>query len=97
MCFLFERENVTNVMIGPITLFFTAVAAVAAAISAIVSAVQVRRTRIVQEKIEYRTKVSSTINAFNDLQEQVLDKMVSYKEDDIKIFLKGIVKVKLII
>ena len=51
---------------------------------------QVRRTRIVQEKIEYRTKVSSTITAFNDLQEQVLDKMVSYKEDDIKIFVEDI-------
>lgn len=77
-------------MSGSISLFFTAVAAVAAAISAILSAVQARRTRIVQEKIEQRTKVASTITAFNDLQEQVLDKMVSYKDEDIKILIEDI-------
>lgn len=73
-----------------ITLFFTAIAAISAAVSAIVSAVQVRRTRSVQEQIANKTLVSSTIAAFNDLQEQVLDKMVSYKDGEVSTYVDSL-------
>ncbi len=57
--------------------------AVAAFASAVVAVLTLRNSIKIQKKTADDSRKNNTINAFNSLQDNVLDKMVSIAEDDI--------------
>lgn len=62
---------------------FTAIAALAAAVSAIVAAYQARASRRTQKELQAEARKDSTIQAYNRLQDVVLDKIASYPKAEI--------------
>lgn len=71
-----------------IAIIVDSIAAIAASASAIFAAKELKQSRITQKNIEEQNRKKATIDAFNELQEQVLDKFVSFKHEDAQIFVE---------
>ena len=67
-----------------VTEIATIITAIAAAASAIIAAVALRKTKQSQEQMAVDARRAATIIAFNRLQDEVLDKMVSYHPEDVR-------------
>lgn len=72
---------------GDASIILSAVATFATAISAVMAVMAFCKSVKTQKKISENTKKQMTIEAFNYLQEQVLDKFVSFSKSDVSIIL----------
>ena len=63
--------------------YFNVISSLAALGATIIAAAELRNSRKYQQKTEDNNRKTATIDAFNILQEQVLDKFVSYSKTDV--------------
>ena len=70
-------------------LFLTILSAFSAAVSAIVAAVQLSKTRKAEEQRLSREKKKDTIDAFSKIQEEVLDKLASDSNQNVKLIVEN--------
>lgn len=66
------------------------VSAIASVIATVFAAVELSRSRKANEEIKDRERKEATINAYNNLQNQVLDKLVSFSAEEIEDLVENI-------
>lgn len=68
----------------------SAVSAIASVFATVFAAVELRRSRKANEEIKDRERKEATILAYNNLQNQVLDKLVSFSVEEIEDLVENI-------